>query len=136
MNKEDRAYIVNGVLTKVMQSLHIIYREMEKISTEVHHFSYVEPLNTILLDKLNKHFYFSIRVCNVFEKNNIVFVADLVTLSENELLRLRGLGRKSINEIKEQLYECEVQLGIGMKLDPKILEVLKELKTRNNATMK
>jgi len=54
---------------------------------------------------------FSTRTSNVLEKNNIKFVKDLISLNENELKNLEGMGEKGIKEIKKAIGN----LGLTLK---------------------
>jgi DNA-directed RNA polymerase subunit alpha len=57
----------------------------------------------------------SVRSSNCLENANIKFIGELVARSENEMLRTKNFGRKSLNEIKEIL--SEMGLSLGMRLD-------------------
>ncbi|HBB37043.1 MAG: DNA-directed RNA polymerase subunit alpha [Candidatus Moranbacteria bacterium RIFOXYB1_FULL_44_23] len=46
---------------------------------------------------------FSTRTQNVLEKSNIKTIADLVSLKENELMNLEGMGEKGIKEIRKAI---------------------------------
>ena len=56
----------------------------------------------------------SVRSANCLENADIKYIGELVTRTENEMLRTKNFGRKSLNEIKEVLSE------MGLKLDMKI----------------
>ena len=57
----------------------------------------------------------SVRSANCLESANIISIRDLVTKTDQEMLRYRNFGRKSLNEIKEIL--SEMGLAFGMILD-------------------
>jgi len=57
----------------------------------------------------------SVRSANCLEAANIITIRDLVTKTEQEMLKYRNFGRKSLNEIKEIL--SEMGLAFGMALD-------------------
>ncbi len=72
----------------------------------------------------------SVRSYNCLKNENIVYVGDLVKRTEGEMLRTANFGRKSLNELKENLKS--MGLSFGMKLvnwPPKNLEEL--LKQKN-----
>ena len=56
----------------------------------------------------------SVRSANCLENADIKYIGELVTRTENEMLRTKNFGRKSLSEIKEVLSE------MGLKLDMKI----------------
>ena len=57
----------------------------------------------------------SVRSANCLKNANITLIGELVQKSENEMLKTKNFGRKSLNEIKEIL--SEMGLSLGMKLD-------------------
>ncbi|MBI2955733.1 MAG: DNA-directed RNA polymerase subunit alpha [Acidobacteria bacterium] len=57
----------------------------------------------------------SVRAYNCLKNANIRTIGDLVVRTEQEMLRTKNFGRKSLNEIKELLARMNLQLG--MKLD-------------------
>jgi DNA-directed RNA polymerase subunit alpha len=62
----------------------------------------------------------SVRSANCLKSGSIQTLYDLVTKSEQEMLKFRNFGRKSLNEIAEILEGME--LGFGMVFDPDIAE--------------
>jgi DNA-directed RNA polymerase subunit alpha len=65
----------------------------------------------------------SVRASNCLKTANIRTIADLVQKSESELLKTKNFGKKSLNEIKTILGEMD--LALGMRLDPEELERLR-----------
>jgi DNA-directed RNA polymerase subunit alpha len=57
----------------------------------------------------------SVRAANCLRNANIRWIGELVQKSEQEMLKTKNFGRKSLNEIKEILQE--MGLALGMKLD-------------------
>ena len=57
----------------------------------------------------------SVRAANCLRNANIRFIGELVQKSEQEMLKTKNFGRKSLNEIKEIL--TEMGLHLGMKLE-------------------
>jgi DNA-directed RNA polymerase subunit alpha len=57
----------------------------------------------------------SVRAANCLRNANIRYIGELVQKTEQEMLKTKNFGRKSLNEIKEILTEMGLQLG--MKLD-------------------
>ena len=69
-------------------------------------------------DKLNKsvdELELSVRSYNCLKNANIRTIGELVQKTENEMLKTKNFGRKSLNEIKEILGT--MGLSLGMKLD-------------------
>jgi DNA-directed RNA polymerase subunit alpha len=57
----------------------------------------------------------SVRAANCLRNANIRFIGELVQKTEQEMLKTKNFGRKSLNEIKEILQE--MGLNLGMKLE-------------------
>ena len=57
----------------------------------------------------------SVRSANCLKNAEILKIYQLVQKTENEMLKTKNFGRKSLNEIKEVL--SEMGLSLGMKLD-------------------
>jgi hypothetical protein len=55
---------------------------------------------------------FRTRTKRLLETENIAYVGDLVRKTEVELLRIEGLGKKALNEIKEALVMRGIHLGM------------------------
>ncbi len=54
----------------------------------------------------------SVRARNCLDGANLVTLKDLVTLSENEVMNLKNLGKTSLTEIKTKLAERGLSLGM------------------------
>jgi DNA-directed RNA polymerase subunit alpha len=57
----------------------------------------------------------SVRSANCLRNANIRFIGELVQRTENEMLKTKNFGRKSLNEIKQLL--SEMGLGLGTKIE-------------------
>ena len=69
------------------------------------------PYNKGLLKKVEE-LELSVRSANCLKNDNIIYIADLVQKTENEMLRTPNFGRKSLNEIKEVLMQMNLNLGM------------------------
>ncbi len=68
----------------------------------------------------------SVRAANCLNNANITSVGQLAMKSEQEMLKYRNFGKKSLNEIKEKL--TGLNLTLGMNIDPALLEMPAENK--------
>ena len=57
----------------------------------------------------------SVRSANCLQNADIRYLGELVQKSEQEMLKTKNFGRKSLNEIKEILHD--MGLGLGMRLE-------------------
>jgi DNA-directed RNA polymerase subunit alpha len=68
----------------------------------------------------------SVRAANCLNNANITSVGQLAMKSEAEMLKYRNFGKKSLSEIKDKLQQ--LQLGLGMKFESGLVEVVAEAK--------
>lgn len=91
--------------------------EKEKIPSkqEIPYFSQID-----ILSKSIDHLELSVRSNNCLKSAGIGKIFELVQKAEDELLKTKNFGRKSLTEIKDTLQE----LGLGLNLDlhPNLLE--------------
>jgi DNA-directed RNA polymerase subunit alpha len=71
----------------------------------------------------------SVRSYNCLKNASIETIADLVQKSENEMLKTKNFGRKSLVEIKEILKS--MNLRFGLKIDKEMLEKMKKELAKN-----
>lgn len=84
-----------------------------------------EPLNENLFRSVDE-LELSVRSANCLQNANITLIGELVQKSEQDMLKTKNFGRKSLKEIKEIL--ATMGLALGMKLDnwPQMLERWKQ----------
>jgi DNA-directed RNA polymerase subunit alpha len=80
-----------------------------------------EPLNENLFRSVDE-LELSVRSANCLQNANITLIGELVQRSEQDMLKTKNFGRKSLKEIKEIL--SGMGLALGMKIDnwPTMLE--------------
>jgi DNA-directed RNA polymerase subunit alpha len=66
----------------------------------------------------------SVRAANCLNNANITTVGQLALKSEQEMLKYRNFGKKSLNEIKDKL--TSLNLSLGMNFEPGLIEAVKE----------
>ncbi len=82
-----------------------------------------EPVFNSNLLKSVEELELSVRSYNCLKNANIKTIADLVQKTEQEMLRTKNFGRKSLNEIKEILHTMGLRLGMRVDLDALSREV-------------
>jgi DNA-directed RNA polymerase subunit alpha len=75
------------------------------------------PIYNENLDRSVEELELSVRSYNCLKNANITTIRELVQKSEQEMLKTKNFGRKSLNEIKEIL--TAMGLSLGMKFDEK-----------------
>jgi len=74
----------------------------------------------------------SVRSYNCLKNANIKTIIDLVQKTDNEMLKTRNFGRKSLNEIKEILEEMGLSLGMNVELYKEELELIENGSVSSN----
>ena len=90
-------------------------REQVISKKEIPHLSQID-----ILSKSIDHLELSVRSNNCLRSAGIDKIYELVQKTEEELLKTKNFGRKSLTEIKETLQE--IDLGLNLDLHPKLLE--------------
>ena len=89
-----------------------------------------EPLNENLFRSVDE-LELSVRSANCLQNANITLIGELVQRTEQDMLKTKNFGRKSLKEIKEIL--ANMGLSLGMKIDnwPQMLERWKAQQAQN-----
>ena len=98
-----------------------IEREEVAAKKEIPYFSQID-----ILSKSIDHLELSVRSNNCLRSAGIEKICELVQKSEDDLLKTKNFGRKSLTEIKETLQE--LGLGLNIDLNPKLLEKIESEK--------
>jgi len=96
-----------------------IEKEHLKAKREIPYFSQVD-----ILCKSIDHLELSVRSNNCLRAAGIEKIYKLVQKTEDELLKTKNFGRKSLTEIKETLQE--IGLGLNLNLHEKLLEKIEK----------
>jgi len=87
---------------------------------------YVEPIEVVDEEKIQRDKYLSkpvaelelsVRSANCLEASQITTIRDLVVHTEQEMLKQRNFGKKSLIEIREILSEMGLHLGMNLDDD-------------------
>lgn len=84
-----------------------IFYEERKIDEEE------ERIKKILMRSIDD-LELSVRAANCLKEENIEKIKDLVSKTEEELLKIKNFGRKSLEEVKEKLKERGLSLGMDL----------------------
>ncbi len=76
----------------------------------------------------------SVRAANCLNNANITTVGQLAMKTEQEMLKYRNFGKKSLTEIKEKL--TGLGLTLGMKFDPELLEPMTKDESKTSQLLK
>ncbi len=122
-----------GVAAKILQEQLQVFVNFDasKLETPSGKEIDIEPeFNKNLLKTIDE-LELSVRSYNCLKNENIIYVGDLVSRSEAEMLKTANFGRKSLNELKENLKA--MNLSFGMKIPnwpPKNLDDLLKVKNK------
>lgn len=130
--RPEEALSYAGRLLKDYMSLFIHFEEgpIPIYATEKEDRQEINPALFKAVDELE----LSVRSYNCLKAANIRTVAELVQKTENEILKYRNFGRKSLTEIKELLERMGLSLGVTIE-DPEILRKAEERLAKREAEM-
>ena len=114
---EDALKEASGIMQDQL-SVFVSFEEMEQMlpkNINANEEIIIEEKNNDNLHKSVDELELSVRSANCLKNADIKTLFELVQKSENEMLRTKNFGRKSLNEIKEVL--ATMGLSLGMKLD-------------------
>jgi len=110
-----------------LRSSSIILDVFDKVSEENYEFENQQSEVSEEQNKLRKllnmsvnEIELSVRAANCLNNANITTVGELAMKSEQEMLKYRNFGKKSLNEIKDKLEA--LGLSLGMKFDERLLD--------------
>ncbi len=113
-----------GQAAKVMRDHLVIFlnivdepteRDADEGKEKIPYYSQID-----ILSKTIDHLELSVRSNNCLRSAGIEFIYELVRKTEDELLKTKNFGRKSLSEIKETLQD--LHLGLNLDLHPKLVE--------------
>jgi DNA-directed RNA polymerase subunit alpha len=127
--KPQDAVAFAAKILKEQLSIFINFEEAEETSY-AHTSGEDEPLNENLFRSVDE-LELSVRSANCLQNANITLIGELVQRSEQDMLKTKNFGRKSLKEIKEIL--ANMGLSLGMKIDnwPAMLERWKAQQAQN-----
>ena len=73
-----------------------------------------KQLNKDVLSTRIVELEFSVKTLNSLKNENIIYLGDLVSFTEDQLKKFRNMGMVSITEIKEKLAEKNLELGMNL----------------------
>jgi len=96
--------------------------QLEKIAKNIIVNSKETPTKEIISEsEVNKNLFkkideldLSVRTLNCLKNENIIYVGDLIQLTENYLLKSNNFGKKSLDELKEILSSMSLYLGMEL----------------------
>jgi len=127
--KPQDAVAFAAKILKEQLSIFINFEEAEE-TTYTHTTGEDEPLNENLFRSVDE-LELSVRSANCLQNANITLIGELVQRTEQDMLKTKNFGRKSLKEIKEIL--ANMGLSLGMKIDnwPAMLERWKAQQAQN-----
>lgn len=91
------------------------------------------PLNENLFRSVDE-LEFSVRSQNCLQNADIKYIGELVQKSEQEMLKTKNFGHKSLNEIKEILREMGLELGMKLESFPSREEIERRRQMKEKET--
>lgn len=116
--KPDDALAHASYILKDYMNIFINFEEEPRIEEEENVDGEKEKLRGILTKSIEE-LELSVRASNCLKVANIKTIGELVQKTEQDMLKYRNFGRKSLSEIKDLL--TGMGFGFGTKIDPELL---------------
>ncbi|MGF1450130.1 MAG: DNA-directed RNA polymerase subunit alpha [Opitutales bacterium] len=120
INPEDAVKEAAAILRHHLDVFDQVSHEEVEFESEGREISEEQNRLRKLLNMSVNEIELSVRAANCLNNANITTVGELAMKSEQEMLKYRNFGKKSLNEIKAKLEQ--LGLSLGMKLDERLLE--------------
>ena len=98
---------------KIEQKSEILHQNIEEVKIINPDFS--DEFMNLLKTNIHKEWSLSIRTFAALKDLNIIYVGDLTTYTESDLLRARNFGQKSLDELKNYMRKDSLNFGITIK---------------------
>ena len=108
-----------AILKHHLEIFDSVSNDVVEFEDSVHESSDEQNRLHVLLNMSVNEIELSVRAANCLNNANITTVGELVLKTENEMLKYRNFGKKSLTEIKNKLEE--LGLSLGMKVDERVL---------------
>ena len=124
INPDDALKQASSILAHHLDVFNRVSNEEYNFDTQTSEVSEEQNKLRKLLNMSVNEIELSVRAANCLNNANITTVGELAMKSEQEMLKYRNFGKKSLNEIKEKLEA--LGLSLGMKFDERLLDTKKE----------
>jgi DNA-directed RNA polymerase subunit alpha len=125
INPDDALKQASSILAHHLDVFNRVSNEEYNFDTQTSEVSEEQNKLRKLLNMSVNEIELSVRAANCLNNANITTVGELAMKSEQEMLKYRNFGKKSLNEIKEKLEA--LGLSLGMKFDERLLDSKKDL---------
>jgi DNA-directed RNA polymerase subunit alpha len=125
INPDDALKQASSILAHHLDVFNRVSNEEYNFDTQTSEVSEEQNKLRKLLNMSVNEIELSVRAANCLNNASITTVGELAMKSEQEMLKYRNFGKKSLNEIKEKLEA--LGLSLGMKFDERLLDSKKDL---------
>jgi len=77
--------------------------------------NFSDEFMNLLKTNIHKEWSLSIRTISALKDLDIIYIGDLITYTETDLLRARNFGQKSLDEIKDPMNQYSLKFGTTLK---------------------
>ncbi len=104
-----------AVASKILKDQYSVFITFEEMEEEFDERKDDTPKFNPNLFKTVDEMELSVRSANCLKNANIKFIGEMVMKTDQEMLRTKNFGRKSLNEIKELLHSMELDFGMNVE---------------------
>ena len=98
---------------KIEKKSEVNYQNTEEV--KITHSDFSDEFMNLLKTNIHKEWSLSIRTFSALKDLDIIYIGDLITYTETDLLRARNFGQKSLDEIKDCMNQCSLNFGTVLK---------------------
>ena len=104
-----------AVAAKILKDQFSVFITFEEPSEEVVSVVESRPGFNENLFKTVDELELSVRSANCLKNADIKYIGEMVSRTDQEMLKTKNFGRKSLNEIKELLHAMELDFGMNIE---------------------
>lgn len=124
ISPDDALKEAAAIFSHHIDVFHQISEEKHEFDEETKETSEEENRLRKLLNMSVNEIELSVRAANCLNNANLTTVGELALKSEQEMLKYRNFGKKSLNEIKAKMEQ--LGLSLGMNIDQRLLENIQD----------
>lgn len=98
---------------KIEKKSEVYHQDIEEV--KITHSDFSDEFMNLLKTNIHKEWSLSIRTFSALKDLDIIYIGDLITYTETDLLRARNFGQKSLDEIKDCMNQYSLSFETVIK---------------------
>jgi len=110
----DSDFLEENLAPKKIEKKSEVHRQ-DIEEAKITHSDFSDEFMNLLKTNIHKEWSLSIRTFSALKDLDIIYIGDLITYTENDLLRARNFGQKSLDEIKDCMNQYSLSFETVIK---------------------